>query len=324
MVSGAFSNVESTNISTSPADQSLNQSKHKVGGWVSENKIESKPEAFILNKDNSLLNVLSYNFSCGVFNYSDTVAATSDTVLNVSKMSDKSLNSLVDNLNVCDKNVEIPLASHPSINIAPSLASQPDNIACFCETSKGVCRENKSDKCNTSSNNNNQICFNCGTKGHIARNCLNRIFVSHNLPRGENEFRGRSLNRNSSRSRSRNDYWVDKRNRKRDIFHSHKRFFNHLVLNRLPKGSIATQRSSSSQSNSGSSTNSGRSNTCFKQIVKHKMTKLTEFFKKPNYKWRPKPAPNTSFVSSEKFKCNKSEKASGSPRKIMTWVPKSN
>ena len=256
-VSGGFINVESTNISTSPADQSLNQSKHKVEGCVSENKIESKPEAFILNKDNSLLNVLSDNFSCGVFNYSDTVAATSDTVLNVSNMSDKSLNSLVDNLNVCDKNVEIPLVSQPSINIAPSLALQPNNIACFCETSKGVCRENKSDKCSTSSNNNKQICFNRGTSGHIARNCLNRMFVSYNLPRGENEFRGRSLNRNSSRSRSRNDDWADERNRKRAVFQRHKKVFNHPVPGSLPKTSTAKPRLSSSRSSSGSSTNSG-------------------------------------------------------------------
>ena len=150
------------------------------------------------------------------------------------------------------------------------------------------------------------------------------MFVRYSLPRGENEFRGRSLNRNSSRSRSRNDDWADERNIKRDIFQRHKKVFNHHVPRNLPKRSIATPRSSSSQSSSGSSTNSGRSHTCFKQIVKNKMTKLTEFFRKPNYKWRPKPAPNTSYVSSEKFKCNKSEKASGSPRKIMTWVPKSN
>ena len=150
------------------------------------------------------------------------------------------------------------------------------------------------------------------------------MFVSYNLPRGENEFRGRSLNRNSSRNRSRNDDWVDKRNRKRDIFHRHKRFFNHLVPSSLSKRSIATPRSSSSQSSSGSSTNSGRSNTCFKQIVKHKMTKLTEFFRKPNYKWKPKSTPYTSSTHPEKIINDKFEKASGTPRKIMTWVPKSN
>ena len=213
---------------------------------VSENKIESKPEAFILNKDNSFSNVLSDNISCGVFNYSDTVAATSDTVLSAFNMSDKSSNNLVDNLNVCDKDVETPIVSQPSISIAPSLASQPNNIACFCETSKGVCRENESDKCSTSSNNNKQICFNCGTKGHIARNCLNRTFVSYNLPRGENEFRGRSLNRNSSRSRSRNDDWAGERNRKRDIFHIHKKVFNYHVPGSLPKTSTTKPRSSSS------------------------------------------------------------------------------
>ena len=61
-VSGGFINVESTNISTSPTDQSLNQLKHEVEGYVSENKIESKLEAFILNKDNSFSNVLSVGF----------------------------------------------------------------------------------------------------------------------------------------------------------------------------------------------------------------------------------------------------------------------
>ena len=65
--------------------------------------------------------------------------------------------------------------------------------------------ENKSEKGSTCFNNNKQICFNCGIGGHIARNCPNRMFVHYTSQRGENEFRGRSLTRNSSRARSQND-----------------------------------------------------------------------------------------------------------------------
>ena len=205
-ISGGFINVESTYISTSPADQSLNQLKHEVEGYVFENKIESKPEVLVLNKDNIFSDVSNDNVFCG------GVSITSDTVLNGLKKS--SLNNLVDNSDVCDNDFEKPPVSQSSPSNVPSLASQPNSCSCSCERSKGDSMENKSDQCSTSYNNNKQICFNCGVGGHIARNCQNRMFVHFEFPRGENESRGMSLTRKSSRNHSRNGDWKDDRSRK--------------------------------------------------------------------------------------------------------------
>ena len=131
------------------------------------------------------------------------VSIVSDTVLNGLKVS--TLNNLVDNSDVCDDNNKKPPFSQVSPSHTPSLISQPTSCSCSCMKSKGVGMENKSEKSNTGFNNNKQICFNSGTGGHIARNCPSRMFVHFESPRGENEFRGRSLTRNSSRNLSRND-----------------------------------------------------------------------------------------------------------------------
>ena len=137
-VSGGFINVESTNISTSPADQSLNQSIHEVEGSVSENKTESEPEVLVLNKDFNFSDVESDNVFC-------EFTAPSDTGLNVFKVFDE----MVDNFDVCNdtnKNSPFPQVT-PSDT--PSLISQPTSCSCSCEKSKGVGMENKYEKNST-------------------------------------------------------------------------------------------------------------------------------------------------------------------------------
>lgn len=134
---------------------------------------------------------------------------------------------LFDNHDVCnDANENTPLQQVTPFD-TPSLISQSASCSCSCSCGKckGVSIENKYEKGSTSFNNNKQICFNCGIGGHIARNCQNRIFVHYMSPRGENESRGRSLTRKSSRTRSRDDDWKDDRSRKGQFFRRIKRFF---------------------------------------------------------------------------------------------------
>lgn len=232
------------------------------------------------------------------------------------------LNNLVDNSDVCDNDFKEPPVSQLSQSNAPSLASQPNSHSCSYERSKGVEMENKCDQCSTSYNHNKHICFNCGVGGHIARNCQNHMFVHFEFPRGENEFRGRSLTRKSSRNHSRNDDWKDDRSRKRAVFQKHKKVFHYKVPGSLPKPSTVKPMSVSSTNSNESSNNSGRKPTCFKQTDKHSKSPGTN--RKPNYQWLPKQVCNSSSVSSEKSKNYQFEKASGLPRKEMTWIPKSN
>ena len=79
---------------------------------------------------------------------------------------------------------------------------------------RGVNKSTKSGKGSTSFYAKNKICFNYGTVGHIARNCPNMAFVHLSTPRRENESRGRSLTRKSSRSRLRDGDWNVHKDRK--------------------------------------------------------------------------------------------------------------
>ncbi|KAL7598885.1 hypothetical protein Lser_V15G22440 [Lactuca serriola] len=180
-------------------------------------------------------------------------------------------------------------------------------------------KNQKSDKSSTKSNGNKQICFNCGTTGHIARNCLNRMFVHHMSKRGENESRGRSLIRKSSRTRSRDDDWKTNQNKKMASFQKNKHVFNKFT-NSLPKSTQAKPKSISSKSRSGTSNSSSRNSTYSKQTKKKTISK-------PKYQWMPKlksDQSSSSSVSIEKEKLkDESMKVKGQPRTVMTCVLKS-
>ena len=244
-VSGGFINVESTDASTSSTDQPLDQAKHGVGVSV-------------------FVYVLNYDISISVC---DSNVKTDSVVCDVSTSNSIEFNffdmfdELFGNSDACDTH-ETPSIPQVTTSETPSLISKSIPHACSSEKSESVCQENKSEKCNTSSNNKH-ICFNCGVGGHIARNCQNRIFVNYLSPRGENESRGRSLIRKSSRTRSRNNNQKDDKNRKRAGLQTNKKVFIDKAQNSLPKPNKAQPRSVSSKSNSRSSTNFGRKSSRF-------------------------------------------------------------
>ncbi|XP_052622736.1 uncharacterized protein LOC128128015 [Lactuca sativa] len=253
-VSRGFINIESTNVSTSSADQPLDQTER---------------------------------VSC--------VDSSSDTVeFNFFDMFDE----LFNNSDACDSHEESSILQVKT-NEAPSLISQPNSHAFSSEKSKSVCQENKSEKCNTSSSNKH-ICFNYGVGGHIARNCQNRIFVNYLSPRGENESRGRSLIRKSSRARSRNNDQKDDKVRKRASFQSNKEVFTNKAQNSFPKPNKAPPRSVSSKSNSRSSTSFGRTSRKFVQTSMKPTSKSPENGVKPKLQWRPKSLSNPSLPPSER------------------------
>ena len=316
-VSGGFINVESTNISTSPVDQSLDQAKREVGESVSVSVSES--DISVSNENICVSDVKTDNVSCDV--------STSSTVeLNFFDMFDE----LFGNSDACDSH-ETPSIPQVTPSEAPSLISQPISHACSSEKSKSVCQDNKSKKHSTSSNNK-QICFNCGVGGHIARNCQNRIFVNYLSPRGENESRGRSLIRKSSRARSRNNDQKDDRDRKRVGLQTNKKVFTNKAQNSLPKPNKAPPRSVLSNSNSRSSTSSSRTSRSFVQTPMKPISKPPENVVQPKLQWKPKSLSNPSFPPFEVIKNedpnlkilkDDSEKVKRKPRTVMTWVPKS-
>ena len=150
-------------------------------------------------------------------------------------------------------------------------------------------------------------------------------------PRKENKSQGRSLTRNSSRSRPRHDDWKVNHNKKRDNFQTNKQDFNNKVSNSLPQLNNAKPRSVSSKSVYGSSTTSGGKSKCSKQTEKKNVSKSPVTFKKPKYQLVPKLTSNQSSSSSEsvlnddlKSKGSKDKYVivKGQPRKVMSWIPK--
>ena len=188
--------------------------------------------------------------------------------------------------------------------------------SCKCNCVRNGKAKNNTDNSSAKVSDNKQICFNCGTAGHIARNCMNRMFVSHTTKRGENEFRGRSLTRKIPKTHSRNGDLNTTLNKKFKRFQKNKQVF--CKNNRsLPKSTQAKPKSNLSKSRKGSSNSSSRKSTGSKQTNK---------FLKPNLQWIPKsfsdqsPLPSNSKAKKESNE--KLVKRKSQPRIVMTWVPK--
>ena len=229
-----------TNISTLSADVSVVQGEQEAEKSESNNSVSKFGVEFC---DESVLNSNTKVFVSG------GVLFHTDNFENNGVVSDKIAKS--------DLNA----------STSSTFATQSSTSSCKCENARKYNKDHKSDKSSTQSNDNKQICFNCGTAGHIARNCLNRMFVHHMLKRGENESRGRSLIRKSSRTRSRDDAWKTNQNKKMEGFQKNKQVFNKFT-NSLPKSTQAKPKSISSKSRSGSSNSSSRKSTCSKKTKK--------------------------------------------------------
>ena len=138
--------------------------------------------------------------------------------------------------------------------------------------------------------------------------------------RKENESRGGSLTRKSSRSRLHEDDWKIHNNGKRANPKPNKQVFSKTATGALTKFTMAEQRSISSNGVFGSSTT---------RIRKRTVLNLPVNISKPNYKWVPKSIIAQSSSSSENVSDVKSQKQNDKsvnikdrPRTIMTWVPK--
>ena len=213
----------------------------------------------------------------------------------------------------------------------PTPVTQPESCTCTCGKSKGVDKNTRPEKSDTSFYVKKQTRFNCGTAGHIARNCPNRAFLPFHALRGENESRGRSLIRKISRSRSHDDDWNVNKNRKQAEHEKNKHVLHENTTGTFTKPNVAKPRSGSLKSSSGSSANIRRKSKQSKQ--KKNVSKLPVNVYKPKYQWVPK---NLNVHSSKSYVCasgNKSISTSvkeicvakkGKPSVLMTWVPKTN
>ena len=102
-----------------------------------------------------------------------------------------------------------------SVTSTSASVTQPELCTCTCGNSRKVNKSVKIAKRSTRSCENKKICFNFGTACHITRTCSTRMFVNSSTLRKENESRGRSLTRKSSRSLLREDDWKIHNNEKK-------------------------------------------------------------------------------------------------------------
>ena len=188
------------------------------------------------------------------------------------------------NSNISDKYgvVFVKFVESDTCTSTPSTPiTQSDSCTCTCGKVKRVKKSKKSDIGGTSSNDKKQICFNCGTVGHIARNCPNRAFVHFSTPRREKESRGRSLTRNSSKSRLRDHDPKVHNDKKRADLKTNKHVLTKPTTGALLKSNAAEPISILSKGAFGSSTNPSQKFKRSKQKKNNSQSPVN--ISKPNY-----------------------------------------
>lgn len=187
---------------------------------------------------------------------------------------------------------------HPTFNgPAVSKRSPPrqvkQNVNCRC-----TCGHNLVSQPGTSNNHlymKKQTCFHCGTPGYIAKNYLNRAYTPYYTQGRQDVARGRSVKRNSSRSRSSDGNWNTNNDRKQVIKENKdKTILKKNSRDNLMKPNLIKSRSVSPKLSHGSPYRyrwiPKRSNIKDKKISKSNVKAsiyVSNKFIKSNYIWVP-------------------------------------
>ena len=241
------SRVKDTNVSDLHADLPLDQGKQAAGESFSDNNVVLQSDVSVMNT-----NVFISNLKTNVLVYDDVVNTDdSDVSDKCGDVSDKS-------------------KSHESVTGTykpDNLVTQSESCTCTCGKIKEWNKVTKLEKSGKNFHVKKHTCFNCGTPGHISRNCPNHVFVPFYTQKGVNESWGRSLKRKSSRFHSIDGDRNINKERKWANIEKNKRFLNKNLTGTLTRPKVVKPNSVSSKSSSGSLANLRRKS---KRLTKEK------------------------------------------------------